>query len=45
MSNKSYFSYKNIFHELNNLLEEYNIKFDLKNKIINCDFEKSLKFY
>lgn len=42
MSNKSYYSYKKIFHDLNDLINEYNIKVNFKNIIINCDFEKSL---
>ena len=42
MTNKSYDSYKKVFKEIKYLLDQYNIKYDLKNTIINCDFEKSL---
>ena len=42
MSNKSFESYNKIFQEILNLLEEYKIKINFKNIIINCDFEKSL---
>ena len=42
MSNKSFESYNKIFQEILNLLDEYKIKINFKNIIINCDFEKSL---
>ena len=42
MSNKSYYSYKKVFMEIKNLLNLYCIKYDFKDTIINCDFEKSL---
>ena len=42
MTNKSYNSYKKIFIEIKNLFDEYKIKYNFKNTIINCDFEKSL---
>ena len=32
---------KKIFIEIIYLLDQYNIKYDLKNTIINCDFGKS----
>jgi hypothetical protein len=42
MTNKSYDCYKKVFIEIKYLLDQYNIKYDLTNTIINCDFEKSL---
>ena len=42
MSNKSFESYNKIFQVILNLLDEYKIKINFKNIIINCDFEKSL---
>ena len=42
MTNKSYDSYKKVFIEIKYLLVQYNIKYNLTNTIINCDFEKSL---
>ena len=42
MSNKSYYVYNKVFQEILNLLEEYSLEVNFKDKIITCDFEKSL---
>ena len=42
MSSKSYYSYKKIFQDIKNILNENKIDVDFKNTIINCYFEKSL---
>ena len=41
MSNKSFLSYKKVFQELKNLLNEYKINIKFNDYIITCDFEKS----
>jgi hypothetical protein len=42
MTNKSYDSYKKVFIEIKYLLDQYNIKYDLTNTIINCDLKNHL---
>ena len=42
MSNKSYISYNKVFHEILNLLDQYKLNINFKDKVVNWDFEKSL---
>ncbi len=42
MSNKSFLSYKKVFQEINNLLNEYKINIKFNDYIITFIFEKSL---
>ena len=42
MSNKSFLSFKKVFHEIKNLLNEYKINIKFNDYIITFDFEKSL---